>query len=194
MKPKPYLIIPVLASALLALSSGRASAQTADVSLDAASALYYGTLDAGVGVALSRHATLHAGFLWNPWEFGRKDPSNEIHRKQRSAWAGARWWPWHAYSGWWAQGAVRWQEYNRNGILFSLADRTEEGDAFGAGLSGGYSLMLRPHLNVEFGLGFWGGVTRYRAYDCPKCGMPVEEGRKWFVLPDEASVALMYVF
>ena len=184
---------PTLILVLMLCFVQAASAQRASAGVNVADILYYGTLNAEAGVAVSRHATLHAGFLYNPWQWG-DSPETELHRRQRSARATVRVWPWHVWSGWWIAGWGRWQEYNRNGLFFSRSDLTEEGDAFGAGLSGGYSLMLAPRLNVEFGLGVWGGKARYRSYDCPTCGMVVDEGNKWFVLPDEAAVSLLYIF
>ena len=56
------------------------------------------------------------------------------------------------------------------------------GEALGAGISGGYSLILRPWLNLDFGIGGWGG--RQWMYD---------GSRKWFAEP-EAMVGVMFVF
>ncbi len=188
-------IAAILILSLACLTYPRpACAQRVGAAVNVADVLYYGTLNAEAGIAVSRHTTLHAGFLYNPWQWGGDVPQTELHRRQRSARAGVRIWPWHVWSGWWLSGWGRWQEYNRNGLFFSRSDLTEEGDAYGAGFAGGYSLMLKPRLNVEFGLGVWGGKARYRSYDCPTCGMVVDEGNKWFVLPEEAVVSLMYIF
>ena len=54
--------------------------------------------------------------------------------------------------------------------------------------------MLSAHLNMEFGLGLWGGVDMYRKYDCPVCGLTEKTGRKGFVLPDGVKIAVAYVF
>ena len=75
-----------------------------------------------------------------------------------------------------------------------LSRETSEGDRFGAGLSAGYTYMLSRHLNVEFGIGLWGGVDVYRKYSCPSCGVTMEDGNKFFLLPDDLKVAMVYVF
>ncbi len=86
---------------------------------------------------------------------------------------------------------MQFQEYNRGGIF---SPETEEGNAYGIGASGGYSVHVNRWLNVDFGLGFWGGMTRYVTYACPYCGKRTGEGTKAFFLPDELRVALELVF
>lgn len=71
---------------------------------------------------------------------------------------------------------------------------TEEGDAFGAGVGVGYSVMLSDHVNMDVGAGLWGGYKRYTVYRCPSCGRIMDEGQKWFILPNEAILSLIYVF
>ncbi len=176
------------------LFSFAASAQHASAGVNAADLVYYGTLNVEASVAAGRHFSVTAKGRYNPWEFGTSSVETELHRKQRSAEVGVRYWPWHVYSGWWIGTQARWQEYNRNGMFISREDLTEEGDAFGGGLSGGYTLMLYPWLNVEFGFGMWAGKTYYKTYDCPTCGRPVSEGEKFFILPNEALLSLVYIF
>lgn len=88
-------------------------------------------------------------------------------------------------------GKLRYQEYNIGGIV---SQRTEEGDRVGAGLYAGYTHMLGPHLNLEFGLGMWGGMSWYKAYSCPGCGLTVDTGNEWFARPDDIMISLVYVF
>jgi hypothetical protein len=94
-------------------------------------------------------------------------------------------------SGWWIAAKLRWQEYNYGGILSREA---EEGDRVGAGLSAGYTYMISKHFNMEFGLGAWSGKSWYRRYSCPSCGLTVDDGRKWFLLPDDVIISFAYVF
>ena len=75
-----------------------------------------------------------------------------------------------------------------------FSDGSEEGNRYGVGMYAGYSYMIFPHFNIEFGLGMWGGGGSYRSYSCPVCGITVEEGNKMFILPDDVMIALVYVF
>lgn len=188
------IIVLAIVAAVAALSATHATAQKYSLGVNGADIVYYGTLNAEASIAVGRKATITAKGRYNPWEYGHSKVETEVHRKQRTAEVGARFWPWHVYSGWWVGGQARWQEYNRNGMFISREDLTEEGDAYGVGVSAGYTLMLRPSLNVEFGFGMWGGKTFYRSYDCPTCGMPVDEGEKFFFLPNEAILSLVYIF
>ena len=85
----------------------------------------------------------------------------------------------------------QYQEFNRGGVL---TETSQEGDAFGAGFAGGYSLMLKEHWNLDFGLGFWTGWMKYTTYACPECGRIVGRGDRPFVLPNEILLGLVYVF
>ena len=75
-----------------------------------------------------------------------------------------------------------------------LSPQTEEGDRIGAGLYSGYTYMVSRHFNMEFGLGFWAGLDKYRKYSCPKCGLTLQQGDRAFILPDDLIVSLVYVF
>ena len=181
-------------------SAAAAMAQTWAVAANAADMAELGTIGVEGSAAVSQHWSIHAGAKFNPWTFAKKDtfnglfsepnPDQKQNRKQTYA-VGARWWPWNVYSGWWVGGKAQYQEYNRGGIITKTA---EEGDAFGAALAGGYSLMLKEHWNLDFGVGLWGGWTKYTTYACPSCGQVVDEGQKWFILPNELILSFVYIF
>lgn len=176
--------------ATLLLGTPAARAQRFSAGTDAVDWLCFGTLNAEVSAAVSQHCSLHAGAALNPWTFRAGDPEKQFQFRQNSYWGGARWWPWHVYSGWWFGGDLRYTVYNVGGITKRL---TEEGDAWGAGAYGGYSVMLNEHLNLDLGAGFRGGYKKYRQYGCPVCGPIVDEGEKAFFLPD-ARIALLFIF
>ena len=189
------------------LGAFTAMAQRWAVAVNAADAIDLGTISVEGSAAVSQHWSLHAGAKVNPWTFNKHntwnglfsepDPDQKQSRKQVYA-IGARWWPWNVYSGWWVGGKAQYQEYNRGGLRLPIGvgndGGAEEGDAFGAALSGGYSLMLKEHWNLDFGLGVWGGWTKYRNYEYPENGKLIEQGQKWFFLPNEVILSIVYVF
>ncbi len=185
------IIVSAAAGLLLGALTVHSDAQTFQLGLNAADLASLGTLSAEAGVALQRHWTLGAKARLNPWTFNAGDSREQYQNKQQTWWTGARYWPWHVYSGWWTASGLQYSEFNTGGISGPL---TTEGDAWGATLSAGYSLMLSDHLNFEFGLGFWGGFQVYTVYSCPVCGKIVDSGKKAFILPNEALLSLMYVF
>lgn len=150
-----------------------------------------GTLNLDASYAASRHWSITAGARYNPFTYNEGDPEKQFQYRQQSYAAGARWWMWHTWSGWWFGGKLRYQEYNAGGIG---SPETEEGDRVGAGLYAGYTHMLTPHLNMEFGLGFWGGRSWYTSYSCPTCGVTLEKGQEYFVRPDDLMISIVYVF
>ena len=166
-------------------------AQKVSVSTNVLGYAAFGTLNADVSYAVSRRWSVIAGVKYNPFTFREGDAGRQFQLRQQSYSAGARFWPWHTWSGWWFASRLRYQEYNMGG----LAGRdTQEGDRLGAGLYVGYTHMVTRHFNVDFGLGCWGGLDVYRKYSCPVCGMTVSQGRKGFVLPDDMMISLVYVF
>ena len=167
-----------------------ASAQKWAVAVNAGDMVSLGTVSVEGAVAVERHATVNASAKINPWTFRKGSPDQFQNRHQTYA-IGARWWPWNVYSGWWLGGEGQYQQYNRGGLGSS---NTEEGDAYGLGVSGGYALMLGKHVNLDFGLGLWGGRSIYTVYACPTCGKVVDSGRKWFVLPNELILSFQWVF
>lgn len=166
-------------------------AQKFSLSTDILDYACLGTLNVDVSYAVARHWSLTAGARYNPFTFRKGDVLKQFQMRQQSYAVGARLWPWHIWSGWWFAGKLRWQEYNQGGII---SRRTSEGDRFGAGLYAGYTHMLAPHLNIEFGLGLWAGADKYKTYPCQTCGLTIEQGRRAFVLPDDIMISIAYVF
>ena len=150
-----------------------------------------GTLNMEASASVARHFTVNASMQANPWTFHAGDTDRQRQNRSQSYEAGIRWWPWYVYSGWWAGASARWQEYNRGGWR---SRETEEGDAFGLDLRAGYTLMLRDNLNIEFGAGLWGGRKVYTVYECPHCGRITEDGKRWFVLPSDVMLSLVFIF
>ena len=148
-----------------------------------------GTLNMEASCGIGRQWTVSAGVKYNPFSYG--DGPEAFADRQRSLDAGARFWPWHIYSGWWMAGKVKWQEYSRGGFE---STRSTEGDRYGGSLSGGYTFMLGTHLNLDIGLGLWGGYDKFIAYECMECGRVVDSGEKIFILPNDILLTISYIF
>lgn len=151
-----------------------------------------GTMNVEASYGFSRHFSACASGRYNPF----------ADDKQRAFAVGARWWPWHVYSGWWMAGKAQWQEFSSasdapSGAALSgtsLEGNLSEGDRIGASLSAGYSRMLGKHFNLDLGLGVWGGYHKTLVYACPTCGRLQGSSDGLFVLPDGLVVALTYIF
>lgn len=185
------LICVVLAFILLPSVWSRLSAHRVSVSTNLLDYAHLGTLNIDASYAVSRHWSLVAGARYNPFTYNADDRQKQFQYRQQSYAVGVRWWLWHTWSGWWFSSKARYQEYNAGGLW---TRDTEEGDRVGAGLYVGYTHMLSPHMNVEFGCGMWGGISWYTSYSCPTCGYIVEEGQKFFMRPDDFMISVVYVF
>lgn len=199
MKNLSALVFVVLA---FLLGSAQARAQRFSVGTNLVEWANLGTINGEAGVAVAQHFSLHAGVRYNNWTFRPgvpedrfEDPLGDTERQfenRKQAYAlGVRYWPWYIYSGWWGYLRGQYMEYNRGGLIRHTA---EEGDAYGVGAGVGYTRMLHKKLNIEFGLGLWGGQTRYTAYRCTNCGSVISQGTKFFLLPDDVFVSLIYIF
>ena len=160
------------------------------ISTNVADYVYLLTPNADLQVAIGRQVTLQGGFKYNNWSWNYATET-EMKNRQQTYWFGARYWFWYTYSGWYASLAAQWQEYDRGGLFRKDA---EAGQAYGLVASGGYAMQINRWFNIDFGLGIWGGTTAYTLYACPYCGKKLEEGRKFFVLPNEVRLALQFIF
>ena len=176
---------------LLTLVGKEAGAQRFSISTDLLGYANLGTMNLDASYGINRRWSLTAGARYNPFTFRQGDPERQFQSRQISCSVGMRMWPWHTWSGWWFAGKLRYQEYSEGGII---SRKTEEGDRFGGGLYSGYTHMLSPHLNLEFGVGIWGGLAAYRQYSCPVCGLTLSSGNKFFLRPDDVMISLVYVF
>jgi hypothetical protein len=183
-------IILILTTALC-FHAFHLDAQNVSISTNLIDYASLGTLNLETSYAVSQHWSVTASARYNPFTFNKGEAGKQFQYRQQSYALGARFWPWHTLSGWWFASKVRWQEYNFGGLF---SKRTEEGDRIGAGIYSGYTHMLGPHFNIEFGGGFWTGVAVYTEYDCPRCGLTKDSGVKYFLLPDDFSISLVYVF
>ena len=183
-------ILAVVAALLFSLPQ-EAEARRFSVSTNIIGYLNLGTMNMEASYGFSRHWSLNAGVKFNPFTFNNPVKDSRMQNRQQSYELGVRLWPWHVFSGWWIAAKAKYQEYNRGGIF---SPDTEEGDGYGIGFSAGYSYMLHPNLNLEFGVGLWTGVKKYTVYDCPSCGVTTGSGTKGFIMPNELLLSLVDVF
>lgn len=184
-------VLPLLLALALLCFHPDAGAQRFSIGTNAADWLSLGTLNASGSAAIARHLTLTAEARVNPWSFRDRQTGAQMQNRHQTYAFGLHWWPWYIYSGWWLGLSGQYQEYNRGGVL---AQQTEEGDAYGAAFSAGYTVMLHEHLNLEVGAAGWGGFADYTVYACPRCGRVTDAGRKWFVRPSELVLSLVWIF
>lgn len=179
----------ILSLVIMAFSATVASAQQWAISTNVIDWANFGTVNLEGSVAVARHFVLDVGAKYNPWNFGGEE--KRIMNKQRMAYVAGRWYPWFSYDGWYVGVMAGWMEYASGGLI---KKETEEGDAFGGGIGGGYTLLLGKHLNLNFGAYCWAGKKNYTLYECPVCGRRLESGSKFFVMPTNITLGITRVF
>ena len=191
-----------LAVCLLLASGSVCSAQRFSIGTNAVEWANLGTVNAEAGVAVARHISLHAGVRYNPWTFLPGNPDDRVldpigdsekqfQNRKQSYNLTLRYWPWYVYSGWWFGLKAQYSEYDYGGFI---THPREAGDKYGGGVSAGYTYMLSPHWNVEFGAGVWAGYKVYGTYRCTNCGKPTGSGQGVFFMPDDVMLSIMFVF
>ena len=165
---------------------------------------WYVTPNIEIQYAVHRRWTLDATAKYNNWTYFDKDAYRRNRQCRQEYSLGFRFWPWYTYSGWWFGMNAQYQDYSRRQVRNIY--RKEEGDAFGLSAGAGYSVHIKPWLNIDFGIGFWGGKKYYKVYEsadwaCPECGKRVDRvdgneapSRGWFILPNYALASLMFIF
>lgn len=184
---KIFLSAPVI----FFLFAFSAEAQHISVSTNALQWANYGTANLEMGISIARHFSLEAGGRYNPFSYSKKSGLT-VRNCQKTAYAGIRYWPWYVFSGWWAGIKGQWSDYSKTGIWRYAVD---EGTRFGIGLSAGYTWMISKRINLDFGIGGWGGrQTEYTLYHCTKCMDIRESGPGNFIALDDVAISLMIMF
>ena len=181
----------VLSFAVCLIFPTAVSAQQVSIGSNIMDWVNHGTANISISSSIGAHVTAGATARYNPWVFN-EGTSGQVNHGVRGGSVDVRYWPWHVYSGWWVMAKGQALEYNY-GNLFGTGF-SEQGYAYGGGFGTGYALMLGTHWNVDFGATFWGGKKYFSRYDCAYCGKPVDEGEKWFLLPDNLYVSFYLIF
>ena len=185
-------IFKILFVAIIFICSPRvAHAQRVSVSTNALSWANLGTINLEGSVSVSKHFTVLAGAKYNPWKLRTKSQYVLINQ-QATGYVGAKYWPWHVYSGWWIGAKAQFQNFTEAGLF---SENMVKGNALGAGISAGYSIMIGSHVNIDFGIGGWGGrVLKYDLYTNHYDNEKISSGAKNFVFIDNVIVAIAYIF
>ena len=183
--------IIILVAVLLIAGTRTADAQKVSISTNLVTWANLGTANLETNVSVHKNVTVFGGMKYNPWNLRTKSEV-PINNKQITGYVGAKYWPWHVYSGWGFGAKAQFQDFDQAGLI---SQNLVSGQALGAGLSAGYSIMIGSHVNLDLGIGAWGGrVLKYTAYK-DIGGYEVDRvGAKNFIFLDNVIVAFAYIF
>lgn len=142
------------------------------------------TLNAEVSMTLDRKHSLHLPLYYNPFVFsGNKKLQNF------TLLPGVRSWMLESYIGGFIGANAIGTKYH-----FTWKDYRYRGQAYGAGISAGYALMLSPRWNLEAEVGIGLVWADYQKYPCEKCTQKLEDKQGWYPVPNKVGVSLVYLF
>lgn len=196
------IILHIILFSLSVCGASTLRAQDFYVSLNALQLANLGTMDFSFGVAVARHWTVDANVRLNLWHFGKvdesapyetvvKDINSSCFNQRESGALGVRYWPWYTLSGFWVGARGQAVAYDRGGWIFK---ERHKGVAYGGCLGAGWSWMLNPHLNLDFGVYGWAGKYKGRTYeDLYHTNRATDEEGSFLTL-DEIIIGIVYVF
>lgn len=161
-------------------------------------ALYWAaaTPNLGAELALSEHSTLNATLQYNPFTIGADNKIQHFLFKPEY-----RYWFSEKFTRLFIGASVFGGTFEVGGfkLPFGLFKRLQtnyyKGNAFGAGISVGYSFYISPHFNIETTLGV--GIARL-SYHTEPVGKPApvnyKNSHKVLPVPTEFGVSFVYLF
>jgi hypothetical protein len=147
-------------------------------------------------IALSPRTTIELSYSNNPWSWKAKMPSNKklLHGIVSAEY---RYWLCERFNGHFLGVNALYSEYNVSGrdipSMFEKEFRYQ-GNAYGAGVTYGYSLPVAKRWNVEFTAGL--GVIKmdYDRYSCLTCDTNAVPASKTWFGPTNLGVNLVFLF
>lgn len=91
--------IIILVAVLLIAGTRTADAQKVSLSTNVVTWANLGTANLEANVSVHKNVTLFGGMKYNPWDLRTKSQVT-INNQQITGYVGAKYWPWHVYSGW----------------------------------------------------------------------------------------------
>lgn len=148
-------------------------------------------------VKVGKRSTLALGISWNPWTF--KESEKNMKWKHLLVQPEYRYWFCNAFEGHFLGIHPFYARFNAGnvnlpfGIWSGLDDYRYQGNLFGAGIGYGYQWILskRWSMETELGLGF--GYVDADHYACEKCGLKLDETKKFTFMPTKISLSFIYI-
>ncbi|MCD7935340.1 MAG: DUF3575 domain-containing protein [Tannerellaceae bacterium] len=138
---------------------------------------------------------LHGGY--NPWLLSSREENKKLQH-----WVvqpEVRLWNCEPFiGGFWGLHA-HYGRYNMGGVdlpfgfLPTLKEHRYEGWFTGAGISYGYQWYLSPRWNLQATIGVGYAYSKYKKYECRRCGDFIKSDHKHYVGPTQLGVSLIYL-
>ncbi len=186
----------LILAAFLVLFGGTLAVRAQDFAAKTNLLYWVGTTpNLGMEIGLAKKWTLEVTGGYNPWTLNE---DKNIKMKHWLVKPEVRYWLCERFNGHFFGLHSGYGFYNISGMNIPFAWNSDtknhryQGWATGAGVSYGYSWLVRPRLNIEatFGLGWI--YTVFDKYDCATCGKFRGNRDKHYFGPTKAGISLIY--
>lgn len=153
------------------------------------------TINLGVEIGLAERWTIDLPFNYNAWDLG-----GETRFRHWGLQPEGRYWFCQRFDGWFVGLHAHYAKFNVGGlpdwlpVSENMQKNRYQGDLYGAGVSVGYSWILKKRWSMEATVGL--GYARINAekYPCASCGTAVDKGGKNYFGPTKVGLSLVYTF
>lgn len=148
-------------------------------------ALYWAAASPNLGLELrvNRHMTFDIEGTYNRLDIGRYDTRAMIFTPEVRYWLSAR-----PQAGHFIGATGFAADYN-----IAIGDTRHKGDAFGAGITYGYSFVLSRHWSLELTAGAGMAYRHEKSFDKNGSEPEAVNVRKWQLAPMKAGVSFVYI-
>lgn len=152
------------------------------------------TMNLGIEVGLAHRWTLDIPFNYNPWKF-----DDETRFRHWGVQPEIRYWFCNRFDGWFVGLHGHYAKFNVGGLpdWFFISENMQQnryqGHLYGAGVSVGYSWILKKRWSLEATIG--GGYTRlvFDKYPCAECGTSMGKQTKNYFGPTKVGLSLVFM-
>lgn len=150
------------------------------------------TMNLGLEIGLAPRWTLDIPFSYNPWVF--KDETRLRHWGVQPE---ARYWFCQRFDGWFIGLHLHYARFNVGGwpdwsfVSKSMQQNRYQGYLFGAGVSTGYSWILKNRWSMEATVGLGYARIVYDKFPCTECGTVKKKGTRDYFGPTKIGLSLV---
>lgn len=151
------------------------------------------TLNLGVEIGLAPRWTLDIPFNYNRWDLG-----SDTRFRHWGFQPEGRYWFCQRFDGWFVGLHAHYAKFNIGGlpdwtpVSDNMKENRYQGDLYGAGVSVGYSWILKKRWSMEATVGLGYARINTTKYPCASCGTAIDKGGKNYFGPTKVGLSLIY--
>ena len=152
------------------------------------------TINLGVEIGLSCRWSLDIPFNYNPWKF-----NDDTRLRHWGVQPEVRYWFCNRFDGWFVGIHGFYAKYNVGGwpdwsfVSENMQQSRYQGHLYGAGISAGYSWILKNRWSMEATVGVGYARLMQDKYPCAECGTSMGNKNRNYWGPTKVGLSLVYM-